>query len=285
MYLALEEYVRPDTIADCLRQLVRAPQPAALLAGGTSLNVHGHKELRRLIDIQALPLREIVANEERVRIGAAVTLREIQESPLLQGAPLAALREAAAAFANVAIQNRSTIGGRIAVERPDQDLPPALGALGARLRLCRLRGDEVEERLVDYPLGAEARRVLRGALIRAVEIPNGAKRSALRRLGRTAVDRPLATVAAVRSGDRVRVCANLQGPDAADLRRLGRSEALVSGWRGALPAEWRGALRESLLTELEAYGDPFASGDYRRDLSATLALRAVAAIHGQEEIG
>lgn len=285
MYLALEDYSRPQSIEACLRLLQQPPQPAALLAGGTDLNVRGHEELRRVIDLQALAMTEIEALEGGVRIGAGSTLREIQEAPALQGAPHAALREAAAAFANVAIQNRSTIGGRIAVERPDQDLPPALAALGARLQIYRLINGVVEEQVIDYPLGDAARAVLRGALIRAVEIPAGVTRSALRRLGRTAVDRPLATVAAARAGEQVRIAANLQGPGAADLRRLSRSEVLVTEWRGRLPENWRSRLRESLLAELNPYGDAFAGGEYRRDLSATLALRAVAAIHGEEETG
>lgn len=284
MYLALSRYSRPRTAAECLRLLAEPGERAALVAGGTDLHAREQPDLTHVVDVQALPIGDIEVDAESIRIGARVTLARLRRDERL-GAPwLAALREAASAYAVVALQNRSTVGGRIASERADLDLPPALLALGARVRLLKLDGDRVIEEVIDYPTGP-AREALSNALIAEVLLPrvsDGA--SALRRFGRSAVDVPLATCAASRAGTEVRIAANLQGPTAADLRRLTSTEALASSWNGALPDDWRRLARAAALEDAAAWGDPWASGTYRQDLTATLAVRALAACFGQPEI-
>jgi len=284
MYLTLDKYSRPETVEECLRLLHGEGQVAALLAGGTELNVRGHESLTHVIDLQALAFDGIALEGDSLRLGAGVTLGRLRRDDALAGEQFTALRQAAAAFANVGIQNRATLGGRIMVDRPDQDLPPALAALGAQLKIHRLEGDASQASVIDYPLGAAAREALKGALISEVVIPLAEGRSALRRFGRSAVDRPLATCAAALCGDALRLTANMQGPDAGSLRRFTATEKLAAGWLGARPADWRMMARMSLLGEAAAHGDAFASGGYRRDLTATLALRALAAILGEEEI-
>ncbi len=284
MYLALEHYDRPTTVEQCLRLLQGAGERAAILAGGTELNVRGHEELTRVVDLQGLGLDQLRVEGARPRIGAALTLSRILELPELEGAPYRALREACAAFANVAIQNRSTIGGRVMSDSPDQDLPCALAVLGARLRLARLAGDQVREETIDYPTDPAARAALRGALLLEVELPPAHGSSALRRSGRSAVDVPLAVVAAARNEADLRLAANLQGGTAAEsLRRLPATEALAKDWGDARPADWRAQARGALLEELVAFHDARASGEYRRDLGATLGVRALAAVFGEDE--
>ncbi len=286
MYLILEHYERPTTIEECLRLLHCPSERAAILAGGTELNVRGHEKLTRVVDIQALGIDELRVEGGEARIGAGVTLSRVAEHRELTGPPIAALRDAANAFANVAIANRSTIGGRVMIDRPDQDLPPALAALGAKLRLARLDGAAtVREEEIDYPTDHGAREMLKGALLLEVIVPiEGKGASALRRMGRSAVDAPLATVAAAIRDDRVCVAANMQGPGADSLSRLEETEALASGWLSRRPKGWRGEARASLIHELNPYGDAWASGEYRRDLGAALGVRALAAILGEEEL-
>lgn len=169
-------------------------------------------------------------------------------------------------------------------ERSDQDLPPALAALGAQLRVVKLSGAGLDTEVLEYPAGEEARAALAGSLLTAVMIPVSRGRSALRRFGRTAVDVPLASCAAAEHAGGIRLAANVQGATAASLKRLSATEKLVTSWDGERPDDWRGIARESLLGELEAYEDAWAGGEYRRDLSATLMLRAMAAVFGEEEI-
>jgi carbon-monoxide dehydrogenase medium subunit len=284
MYLALERYSRPASIEECLRMLAEPGQNAALLSGGSDLNAGGHEALSHVIDLQALPLDRIATAGGVLRLGARVTLGRARREPALAGPLFAALREAAAAYASIPMQNRATLGGRVACDRPDQDVPPALLALGARLAVVRLRQGVLEEAEIDVPEGPEARAALDGALVTEIRIPLGEGTSALRRFGRTAVDVPLATVAAARRGESVRLAANQQASSAAGLRRLRETEALVASWGARRPSGWRAEARSSALAELAAHEDPWASGAYRQDLSATLAVRALAAVLGEPEI-
>jgi len=283
MYLALERYSRPTSVGECLSLLGEPEGVARILAGGTELNVRGHEDVTHVVDIQELHLREIEVQGNTLEIGALVTLTELRRHDAFRGQLLSGLREAAAGYAVLGIQNRSTVGGRVMIGRGDQDLPPALLALGAKLRMFCPGDGFVEERLIDYPLG-DARAVLRGALLVGLQLPLGSGRSAHRRFGRSAVDRPLANASCAVRGRDVRLAANVQGPDAASLRRLTSTEALVASWNGERPQEWRNAARESAKGELTAFGDAWASGDYRQDLAATLAVRALAAALGEDEI-
>jgi xanthine dehydrogenase small subunit len=282
MYLALRRYSRPQSIDECMRLYHEPGERAALLSGGTDLNAGGHEALTHVVDLQALPLDVIHVEASEIRLGARVTLARLRHDPALADPWLGALREAAAAYAILALQNRSTLGGRVASDRSDLDLPPALAALGARVELVRPDG---AREVIDYPLGA-ARAALAGALVTAVIVPRPRHGvSALRRFGRTAVDVPLATVAAARADGVVRIAANLQGPSAADMRRMTRAEAYIAAIGDSHPpATWRADVRAALTADAASWTDPWASGAYRNDLTATLGLRAVAAIFGEAEI-
>lgn len=282
MYLALERVTRPASVEEALRELRSAGPGAAYLGGGSDLNVRGHEELRTLVDLQALPLKKVEATAQEIRIGALVTLAQLRREPLLAQRPFGIVREAAAGYAVVALQNRGTIGGRVMLDRGDQDLPPALLALGARLRLARLEGEKVVETTIDYPVGGQARAALRGALLLEVILPRRPGTSGFRRFGRLAVDAPLATVAVVLRTGEARVAVNAQGPRAGDLRLLGRAAGLLEGWNGSRPADWKDHLREAALAELPSWSDALVSGEYRRDLTATLVVRAAAAAAGEE---
>ena len=284
MYLALQRYSRPSDAETCLRLLHEAGERTALLSGGTDLHAGGHEALTHVIDLQALPLDAIAADEEGVRLGARVTLSRVRRAPELASTAYAALREAAGGYAIVALQNRATLGGRIASDRPDQDVPTALHALGARVRIARLPAGRVEEEVIDYPTG-EARGQLVGALVTEVLLPGGIRASALRRFGRTAVDVPLASAAACRTASgAVRVAVNLQGPSAAQLKRLAELETYASTWGDAPPPNFRDQARGLALDDTVAWADAWASGAYRQDLTATLAVRALCAVFGQPEI-
>ncbi|RMG10866.1 MAG: hypothetical protein D6731_16600 [Planctomycetota bacterium] len=285
MYLSLDRYSRPATAEEALRLVAESEGPAAFIAGGTDLNAGDHEAIAHLVDLQALPMKEVRVFGEpaALHLGSLVTLSTLRRHPLLGGELLAAVREAAGGYANLALQNRSTLGGRVMAARVDHDLPAALLALGARLHVARLRdGFGVAVERVAAP---EAdRTALDGGLLVGVEVPLGEGRSAHRRFGRSAVDVPLACVSACRRGDRWRVVAGVQAAAPPGLRRLRRLEELVAAWGSAPPPDWREAAREACRAELPEHACRWISADYRRDLTATLAVRALAAVLEEEEL-
>lgn len=136
-------YARPATVEEALALLAAHGEDAAVLAGGQSLLAALNMRLASpalLIDINRLtPLAEIEERGEALRIGALTRHAEVAASPLVaRHAPLIAL--AMPHVAHVAVRNRGTFGGSLALADPAAELPACAVALGARLVLQSVRG-------------------------------------------------------------------------------------------------------------------------------------------------
>jgi CO/xanthine dehydrogenase FAD-binding subunit len=108
-------YARPDTVAQAV-SLVGADPGASFLAGGTT-----HLDLilkdavvqsPRIVDITRLPLRHIVQSNDKLRVGALVTMEQLAADPVVAGRA-AFVREALLASASTQLRNMATIGGNI----------------------------------------------------------------------------------------------------------------------------------------------------------------------------
>ncbi|MFE9577104.1 xanthine dehydrogenase small subunit [Nocardia sp. NPDC006044] len=161
---------RPATLLEAAR-LLREQPGAMLVAGCTDWGVEVNIRARRadyVIAIDRLPeLRELRVEPERIEIGAALSLTEIERR--LDGrVPL--LSELFPQFASRLIRNGATLGGNLGTGSPIGDSPPVLLALGASLVLADADGER-EVDLADYFTGY--RRSVRrpDEVIRAVRIP------------------------------------------------------------------------------------------------------------------
>lgn len=111
-------YARPTNLAGTVSALTSSVRP---LAGGTDLLTlmkNGVQEPDRLLDIKRLPEldRDIAFDDGALRLGALVTLTQLEDDPLVaEHAP--ALAEAAALAASPQLRNMATIGGNI-LQRP-----------------------------------------------------------------------------------------------------------------------------------------------------------------------
>ncbi|MDD5557176.1 MAG: xanthine dehydrogenase family protein subunit M [bacterium] len=138
------ETVAARTLDEALDVLARRGDGIRVIAGGTDVIVQElerRKEARALLSIGGIgALRSITEDGGRVRIGALVTHREIERSPVIRRrAPL--LREAAFIVGSPQIKNLATIGGNIANASPVADSVPALMALEATITLASRRGE------------------------------------------------------------------------------------------------------------------------------------------------
>ena len=132
------DYVRPTTLDEAIRLLAANGDEAKLLAGGHSLLPLVKLRLANpkiLIDLSRISgLSGIRQEGDQIIIGALTTHYEIESSELLkQACPL--LPETARMIGDVQVRNRGTIGGSLAHADPAADLPAAILALGAELRL------------------------------------------------------------------------------------------------------------------------------------------------------
>lgn len=131
---------RPVSLRDALAVL-EAESPW-ILAGGTDWMIRRDRhatDKRPLLYIGRLPqLRQISRQGDMLRIGAACTLAELLESPLLPGFLKAPLAE----MASPAIRSVATIGGNICNASPAADALPMLYATDAAVRLQSASGVE-----------------------------------------------------------------------------------------------------------------------------------------------
>jgi xanthine dehydrogenase small subunit len=163
-------YVRPADLAEALRLLAAHPD-APLVAGstdwGVELNIR-HARAALTIGIDRLEeLREFSFGPDRVELGAALSLSEI-ETRLAGRVPL--LADLFPQFASRLIRNGATLGGNLGTGSPIGDSPPVLLALDASLVLASAEGER-EVLLADYFTGYRQTVRRPGELIKTIRIP------------------------------------------------------------------------------------------------------------------
>ncbi len=145
MSLPAFKWFRPKTLSDALDKMAETPGAFAI-AGGTNLIVDaraGKLVPETVIQIGHLEeLRGIESTGTEMALGAAVTIRELLDSPLVErDAPV--LHAACKTFANALIRNRATIGGNLVNNAPCADTAPALLVLDAEVELASLVGTRI----------------------------------------------------------------------------------------------------------------------------------------------
>jgi carbon-monoxide dehydrogenase medium subunit len=136
-------YVRAESLEHTIRLLAEHGDDARILAGGQSLMPALNMRLSQpklLIDINRIDaLKGISRHDGTVRIGALARHAEVMSSPIVaQHQPLIA--EAMPHVAHVAVRNRGTFGGSIALADPSAELPACILALEASLVVESARG-------------------------------------------------------------------------------------------------------------------------------------------------
>ncbi|WP_432936191.1 xanthine dehydrogenase small subunit [Kribbella sp. CA-253562] len=164
------EFVRPERLDGVLELIAECPE-AKVVAGstdaGVEVNLRGDRPPLVVAVDRLSELREFSVDDEQVRIGAALTLTEIER--LLAGrVPL--LEQLFPQFASRLIRNGATIGGNLGTGSPIGDTPPALLALDASLVLTSRRGERTVA-LADYFTGYRETLKAPDELIRAVLVP------------------------------------------------------------------------------------------------------------------
>lgn len=167
------DYVRPDSLAEVFEMLKNHDGRAQLLAGGQSLMAIMNLRMadpELLIDINGLPgMRSIEKQGDRIRIGALVTHRELLESPVVaECVPL--LSQAVPYVAHVAIRNKGTIGGSLALADPAAEYPAVAQALGATIIAASPAGER-RIQAADYFLGFYQTALQPEEVLLAVEFP------------------------------------------------------------------------------------------------------------------
>lgn len=131
-------YRRPETLDEALHLLADGAGEAQVLAGGQSLMPTLNMRLSSpgmLVDINRIDeLGRIEQQGDGIRIGALVRHREVLESGLIvRRVPLLAM--AIPHVAHLAVRNRGTTCGSLALADPSAEMPAVAVALDAQIEL------------------------------------------------------------------------------------------------------------------------------------------------------
>lgn len=166
-------YHAPRTVEEALALLAEGPEERSVLAGGQSLVPLLNLRLARpemLVDINRVQgLDAIEAVDGRIRIGSMVRQRTLETDPMIRER-LPLLAEAAGFIAHLAIRTRGTIGGSLAHADPAAELPATMAALGARMIVRSVIGEDRSLPADRFFVGPLTTAIGPGELLVAVEL-------------------------------------------------------------------------------------------------------------------
>ncbi|MCA1781324.1 MAG: FAD binding domain-containing protein [Intrasporangiaceae bacterium] len=280
------EFVRPADVAEAIRLLAEHPD-ALVLGGATDLGVAINLQALRpslLLAVDRLPeLRTLQMDHAEIRIGAALTLTEVERG-LAGHVPL--LDQLHPQFASRLIRNAATLGSNLATASPIGDAAPVLLALEASLVLTGPEGDR-EVPLAGFFTGYRETARGRDELIREIRIPLPVSNiAAFHKITKRRYD-DISSVAVafaleVADGTVTKARIGIGGVAATPIRALA-TEAALKGMSWSLEPVARAAAM--LATEGTPISDQRASDRYRRAMLEQSLLKLYAESTRSEEPG
>jgi carbon-monoxide dehydrogenase medium subunit len=272
----------PASVEEASDLLARYGDDAAVYAGGTELLLLmklGFASFGHLVDVKEVEeLCGIEAADGGVSVGAAVTHRELERSPLVRER-WPAFAELERGVANVRVREAGTLGGNLCFADPHSD--PATFLLAAEATLVARRGGEQERRIpaCAFLHGPYQTALDPGELLLRVLLPAPPPGSVTVHRKLAFLERPAVTVTCLlRTEERLlaeaRVAVGAVGPVPV---RAGAAEELLLGLRADAPSAE--ALEAAGAAAAEASGavdDANGSAEYKRNLVRVLVKRTVA---------
>lgn len=273
------KFITAHTLDAALTALANATEETRILAGGTDLVVEMESGRTRpdfVVDIgRAAGLRWIRETSAGLEIGAGTTCTDLLRSTAVARHADILVR-AAHEVGAVQIQNRATIGGNLGTASPAADLTPVLFALGARVRLCSLRGTR-ELAVEDFVTGYRKTARQPNELIESIALPprTQGERRAFRKIGTRraqSISKLVVAFAIDAQNGTARIAAGSLAECTLRLRAL---EAAVL--RRTDSADLERVVTESLAMDIRPRDDVRSTADYRRTATARLLVRLLAA--------
>lgn len=163
-------FYAPATLAE-LTRLKKDKPDASLLAGCTDMGLWVNKQFRELKELiyigRVKPLSAIDLNEDRLRIGAGVSLTDAYTALQEIYPQLAQMHER---FASLPVRNAGTLGGNVANGSPIGDSMPWLIAVGARVVVATAQSER-SLLLEDYYAGYMQTALQDDEILLAIEVP------------------------------------------------------------------------------------------------------------------
>lgn len=266
-------YSRPSDVDGVTAAL--AGGDTVVVGGGTMVvpdMTHGRTRPAAVVDLARAGLAGITRGDGVWVVGAMTTYADLERSVV----PLLAT-VARGITGGPQIRNRGTAGGSASYANPSSDVPAALVALAARLRLARVGGVR-EVPAADFFLGAFRTAREPDEVLTAVTVPDPGGAVGYVKFKLAEGSWPIVTAATV-AGPVLRVV--LGGAAAVPV-----ALTLDRPAGGTDDPAWRDHVRTEVGRGLAEAGGPWddvlAPGDYRARIAPVIAARSVAGALGQE---
>jgi len=190
------EFLQPDDPNEATQKLRSEGKRAHIIAGGTGFYELARRgyipEVNSVVSIMRLGLDYINEQENEVAIGATTTLQKLLESGIGDRPGIEAVGDALREIRPVQIRNVATIGGEVCISVPVVDLPTALLACEAHVKILGADGEYCMN-LDEFYIDAFLTKLRYGEIVKQVDIRKGrgngtSSHSAFVKLGRTAYD-------------------------------------------------------------------------------------------------
>jgi carbon-monoxide dehydrogenase medium subunit len=271
----------PESLDTAVALLDELGDEAKVVAGGTALTIMLRQRLiapEALISINRLPgLRGIEERDGEIALGALVTHREVENSPLVRER-IPMLAEVFGVVANVRVRNAATVGGVLAESDYASDPPAAFVALDALVDVYGPSGPRVipasEFFVAFYETAIEPNEIVTG--VRVPISPVGTAAVYEKFQTRSSEDRPCVGVAAVVRLDGGGRLEDLRVAVGAAAETPQRFPDLEAGARGqAIDPEVLATIANGYADRIEALDDMRGSAWYRTEMVRVWVRRAI----------
>jgi len=280
------EYHSPTSLSEALDLLAKYDGKGSVLAGGTDLLVSMKKREvlpEHLISLKGLAeLKGIHDEKEGMKIGALVTLGEIEHSKTIQD-KFRVLWDAAQVMASRQIRNLGTIGGNLCSAQPSADTAPPLIVLNASVEIISPKGKR-KVLVENFFKGPGESHLKPGEILTQILIPHPLKKSGgayFKLMRRAAMDLAQVGIAACLSFDsEKRVCTGariaLGAVGLTPIRALKAEQILLNKELNETVGKEAGKIAAQ---EANPRSSLRASKEYRRAMIEVLTKRAVMAAY------
>jgi carbon-monoxide dehydrogenase medium subunit len=283
VYFQIEEYHRPQDLAQAIDILSRFGNSARVISGGTDLlpcrsGVKKLDNINHLVDISKLDLDYLKKDSGHIRIGAATKINTIGASTLFSSGRYAALSEAASAHSTSTIRNRATVGGNLCNASACADFALPLLVLDAVLVAAGPKGKR-HIQIESFFKGANYTALHKEEVLLEIRIPlcsdiTGTSFLKLRR-HQTAIDMAVVNVAALVTFKKRRCesAAIALGSVAPISFRAKKAESVLAG--AELNEEVIQKAAATAAAEAKPIDDVRATSAYRKKMVAVLVRRSL----------
>ncbi len=274
------EYHAPESVEAALALLEQYGEDCKILSGGHSLIPVLKLRLASpvaVIDIGRIEaLNYIKLDGNTLRIGSLSTHGAIAASPLIEGR-CSLLAQTASQIGDQQVRNRGTIGGSLTHADPAADYPASILALDAKIHIRGRSGERVLD-ASDFFVDMLTSAVQPGEIVTAISVPLPSEKSSGCYLK---VPQPASGFAIVGVAVQVEVVdgvcrdarVGITGLSPKPYRATSVERALNNN---ALDATVMSAAAQLADSEaVDAMGDIYASGEYRRHLARVYTRRAL----------